>query len=154
MDPNGRPRQQAKSRMSIPLEDNFNDILGKAMRGLKVSPHEVAERAGVLPEQVQALSEGVFDEAIVHKVAPLLGLNAGALTAVGKRDYRPAAIDIEGLQQFNTPFDDMTVNSYLVWDPATREAAAFDTGSDCSGMLAAASERQLSIKTILLTHTH
>src|SRR5688572_21008955 len=104
--------------MSIPLEDNFNDILGKAMRGLKVSPHDVAERASVLPEQVQALSEGVFDEAVARKVAPLLGLNAGALVAVAKREYQPAANRIDGLQQFNTPFDDMTVNSYLIWDPS------------------------------------
>jgi glyoxylase-like metal-dependent hydrolase (beta-lactamase superfamily II) len=140
--------------MSIPLEDNFNDILGKAMRGLKLNPHELAARTDVLPEQLQALTEGVFDEALARKVAPALGLHAGALVAVGKREYRPAPIEIDGLLQFNTPFDDMTVNSYLIWDPATRKAAAFDTGSDCAGMLAAASERQLVITTILLTHTH
>ena len=32
-------------------------------------------------------------------------------------------------------YHDMTVNAYLVWDPATREAVAFDTGADCGGML-------------------
>jgi glyoxylase-like metal-dependent hydrolase (beta-lactamase superfamily II) len=142
------------SHMSIPLEDNFNDILGKAIRGRKLNTRELAERTDVLPEQVQALTEGVFDETLTRKLAPALGLNANALIAIGKREYRPAPIDVEGLLQFNTPFDDMTVNSYLIWDPASRAAAAFDTGSDCSGMLAAAAERKLSITTILLTHTH
>jgi glyoxylase-like metal-dependent hydrolase (beta-lactamase superfamily II) len=140
--------------MTIPLEDNFNDIVGKAMRGLKLTPHELADRAQVLPERVQALCEGEFDEAVAHKVAAQLGLSARALAASGKREYRPNPIAVDGLRQFNTPFDDMTVNAYLVWDPATREAAAFDTGSDCSGMLDAAKEHQLTIKTIFLTHTH
>ena len=29
----------------------------------------------------------------------------------------------------------MTVNAYLVWDPAGKKAVAFDTGADCSAML-------------------
>ena len=29
--------------------------------------------------------------------------------------------------EFNTPFEDMTVNAYLVWDPATKEAAVTGT---------------------------
>jgi glyoxylase-like metal-dependent hydrolase (beta-lactamase superfamily II) len=140
--------------MSIPLEDTFNDILGKAMRGLKLTTHELAERTSVLPEQVQALTEGVFDDALARKLAPALGLSANALTAIGKRDYRPAPVSLDGLLQFNTPFDDMTVNAYLIWDPSTRKGAVFDTGSDCSGILGAAHERQLAITTILLTHTH
>jgi glyoxylase-like metal-dependent hydrolase (beta-lactamase superfamily II) len=48
----------------------------------------------------------------------------------------------------------MTVNSYLVFDPQTRIAAAFDTGTDCDPMLALAGERGLKIALILLTHTH
>ena len=95
--------------MSIPLEDTFNDILGKAMRGLKLNTHELAERTSVLPEQVQALTEGVFDDALARKLAPALGLSANALTAIGKRDYRPAPISLDGLLQFNTPFDDMSI---------------------------------------------
>ena len=38
---------------------------------------------------------------------------------------------MEGLSQFNTPFEDMTVNAYLVWDPDSKEGVAFDTGADC-----------------------
>ena len=61
-----------------------------------------------------------------------------ALAAIGRTDYRPAEIPLmEGLSQFNTPFEDMTVNSYLVWDPGSRKGVAFDTGADCDGMLEA-----------------
>jgi len=61
---------------------------------------------------------------------------------------------VDGLCQFNTPFDDMTVNAYLVWDPATRSAAMFDTGSDVSDALAAATELGLRIEQVFITHSH
>lgn len=140
--------------MTLPLEDNFNDVIGKAIRGLKLTPNEVATRAGALPEQVQALSEGVFDESVARKVAPVLNLGPESLVAVGQNRYRPTPISIDGLAQFTTPFDDITVNSYLVWEPATGTAAAFDTGADCAPMIEFAARRELTIKLILLTHTH
>jgi hydroxyacylglutathione hydrolase len=140
--------------MTIPLEDNFTDILGKAIRGLKLTPTDLASRAGVPPSQVQRLCEGELDENVLRKVAPLLGLNADALLVSARKAWRPEPIALDGLAQFNTPFDDMTVNSYLVWDPSTAEAAAFDTGADCSGMLELLAQKKLRLKSIFLTHTH
>jgi glyoxylase-like metal-dependent hydrolase (beta-lactamase superfamily II) len=61
---------------------------------------------------------------------------------------------LEGLAQFNTAFDDMTVNAYLVWDVGTKEAAAFDTGGDCTGMLEKLDSLGLTLSVIFLTHTH
>ena len=46
------------------------------------------------------------------------------------------------------------MNAYLVWDPATRDAVAFDTGADCTGMLAHIDQEKLSVRLILLTHAH
>ena len=48
----------------------------------------------------------------------------------------------------------MTVNAYLVWDPASRVAAAFDTGADCSEMVRFANRHKLNVQLILLTHAH
>ena len=55
--------------MTIPLEDNFNDIIGKAMRGHGLADTELAERAGVSVEAVHGLREGHFDEGAARKVA-------------------------------------------------------------------------------------
>ena len=63
---------------------------------------------------------------------PALGLNphgAGRYRREGLGAARDRGIST-GLAQFNTPFGDMTVNAYLVWDEETKEAAAFDTGAD------------------------
>jgi hydroxyacylglutathione hydrolase len=140
--------------MQIPLEDNFNDIVGKAMRGLGLDDSAVASRSGLSAAQVQGLREGTWDAAAAKKAAPVLNLGADALVGSGEKTYRPAPIKINGLVQFNTPYEDMTVNSYLAWDERTREAVAFDTGADCSDMLGLLRDKNLSLSAILLTHTH
>lgn len=138
----------------LPLEDYFNDIIGKAMRGLKLTDAQVAAAAGVEARAVEALRDGTWDAAVARRIAPVLGLGADALAASGEKTWTPAPVAIDGLAQFNTPYEDMTVNSYLVWDPASREAGAFDTGADCSGMLACIAERGLQLGRIFITHTH
>lgn len=138
----------------IPLEDNFNDILGKAQRGLKLTPEAVAQRAAVSLADVQRVMGGEFDEAVARKLAPVLNLGADALVASGQKAWTPQPIELDGLAQFNTVYEDMTVNAYLAWDPKTKQAVAFDTGSDCSGILKLATGKNLKIALILLTHTH
>ncbi len=60
----------------------------------------------------------------------------------------------DGLAQFNTHYHDMAVNAYLVWDPASRAAAAFDTGADSGEMVGFANRQKLDVQLILLTHAH
>ena len=110
--------------MKIPLEDFPSDIIGKAQRGLK------------LPNETNPAK---------------LGLSAAALQALEAKAWYPRDLgEIAGLVCFNTPFEDMTVNSYVVFDPATKVAAAFDTGADCSGML----QLPVKIHQIFITHIH
>jgi hydroxyacylglutathione hydrolase len=141
--------------MTVPLEDNVSDIIGKAQRGLGISDSQLAERAGVSVETIRKLRDGEFDNDAVEPVATVLNLSAAALRKLASGNWQPEAIaEIEGLAQFNTPYHDMTVNAYLVWDPATREAVAIDTGADCGGMLRRIEQDLLSVKLILLTHAH
>lgn len=140
--------------MTIPLEDTFTDIIGKAIRGQKLDEATVAQRAGVGAAELQALRGGEFSAAVAEKVAPVLGLNARCLRALATKLYTPADVTLEGLEQFNTVFEDMTVNAYLVWDPATRDAAIFDTGTDVSGILDTIAAKRLTLRAIFITHTH
>lgn len=139
----------------IPLEDNFNDVLGKAQRGLQLSDEQLAQKAGVSVSDLTRAKEGQFDEAIVRKLAPVLNLKTGALVALGNKSWYPKDPgQVPGLAAFTTPYSDITVNSYLVWDPKTSEGAAFDTGADCSSMTKFAADKAIKIQMILLTHTH
>src|SRR5664279_4348293 len=141
--------------MSIPLEDNVSDIIGKAQRGLGISDSQLAEKSGVSVEKIRKLREGDRSDDVVERVAPILKLNAAALRKLAGGNWNPESIgEVEGLAQFNTTYGDMTVNAYLAWDPVTREAVAFDTGADCGGILQRIEQENLSVKLILLTHAH
>lgn len=138
----------------IPLEDTVADIVGKAQRGLRISDDELARKAGLSRADLDRAKGGSFDEALARKIARPLNLGADALAALGRNAWTPRPQQVDGLACFNTPFGDMTVNAYLVWDAATKSAAAFDTGSDCDTMLQFAKTHNLKIEMILLTHVH
>src|SRR2546430_15336691 len=113
--------------MSILLEDNVSDIVGKAQRGLGISDSQLAARSGVSPEKIQKIRDGDFDDDAVERVAPVLKLDAAALRKLAAGKWIPEAVgEIEGLAQFNTAYPDMTVTGYLTWRLATRDAVAFD----------------------------
>ena len=139
--------------MTIPLEDTVGDVVGKAQRGLGISDSQLVERAGVSTDAVRGARSGNFDQKTIDRIAPVLELSAAGLgkLASGKWDL---VEEIEGLAMFNTTYGDMTVNAYLVWDPVTRDAVAFDTGADCSGMLERVGREKLQVRLILLTHAH
>src|SRR5207253_11488817 len=78
-------------------------------------------------------------------------LGACALSDLAQNEYQPAAREIDGLAMFNTPFHDMRVNAFLMWDPKSRKAIAFDTGADCRSMLDRVAKEKLAVKLIMLT---
>lgn len=138
----------------IPLEDGWLDILGKAIRGCRMQDAELSERSTVPVSEIQQLKNGRFEDEIIRKIAPILGLSARALSDCAEQNFFPRGVNIAGLAQFNTPFEDMRVNSYLVWDPLSGDAVAFDTGSDCDPMLAFIRDKGLRLGLIALTHSH
>ncbi len=140
--------------MSIPLEDLFNDVIGKSMRGQGLSEADVAAKAGVSAEAVAAVKGGEVDDAVLGKIAPVLGLHGPSLITMAHGGWKPAAVSLPGLAQFNTTYHDMTVNAYLVWDVATKQAVAFDTGADAQPMLDFIQQNGLKLSHIFITHTH
>jgi glyoxylase-like metal-dependent hydrolase (beta-lactamase superfamily II) len=120
--------------MPLPLEDSFADIVGKARRGLH-------KPSAPLPQEENA----------IRALAADIGMNPDALLESARGSWQPDTVPaIPGLHIFTTPFGDLQVNSYALADPATGAAAAIDTGSDCSDLLALG----LRIEKIFITHTH
>jgi hydroxyacylglutathione hydrolase len=141
--------------MHLPLEDLFNDVIAKAQRGLRISDNDLATRAGLSVEVVQAAKAGSESApAVLSALASALALHGPTLIAMARNEWQPQAVQIDGLAQFNSVFDDMTVNAYLVWDPASRLACAFDTGANAEPLLLAIRERGLTLHTLFITHTH
>lgn len=140
--------------MSIPLEDLYNDVIGKAQRGLGIDDDALASRTGLTAARIGEIKHGAVDEESLLKIATALQLHGPSLVTMARGEWTPAPVNLDGLGQFNTTWHDMTVNAYLLWDPASREAAAFDTGATAVPMVEAIQARGLSLKAIFLTHTH
>jgi glyoxylase-like metal-dependent hydrolase (beta-lactamase superfamily II) len=139
----------------IPLEDSYTDILGKAQRGLHISDEDLARRAGVTVEELSTLKAGRLSVAVLRRVARHLRLGPDSLEVIALRTWYPAQPNFpNGFAIFNTPLEDMTVNSYLVWDSRTKRAAVFDTGANCDQMLDTIGAEGLSVDYVFLTHTH
>jgi glyoxylase-like metal-dependent hydrolase (beta-lactamase superfamily II) len=138
----------------IPLEDNFADVLGKAMVGTGLGESAAAKNAGLDTAQVRALLDGRFDEDAARALASALGLKADALVRLGRGDYRPAVAVPSNLAQVTTPFGSMTVNAYVLWDAESRGAAIFDTGAEAAPILDLVAREKLDVAGIFLTHSH
>jgi glyoxylase-like metal-dependent hydrolase (beta-lactamase superfamily II) len=137
------------------LEDFCEDIVGKAQRGLQLSDQVLADLADITISDLIKIKTGAFNEETVRKLAGPLFLGEEALVSAGNNAWAPRHQEpLEGLHSFTTDYHDMTVNAYLIWDPETSEAAAFDTGSKCDPILQFAEQKSLEIKQIFLTHSH
>jgi len=140
--------------MKIPLEDLFEDIIGKAQRGVKLSDDEVAAKAGFTSSALNRLRTGSGTRAEVDALAGALGLKPEPLWESFQRSWEPEAVGVDGLEQVNTDMLGFTVNTYLVWDPSSRSSALFDAGIDPETLFAIRDRRNLKIESIFITHTH
>ena len=144
--------------MSIPLEDQYQDVVGKARRGLRLSESQLAQKAGVPLEAAEAFLKGgnLEGDNLDDRITDALGLDLPALRDLERGAWHPGEVALPATAAaYNQPFGgDMTVNFYLVWDQAGGQAAAFDTGGDCGEMLQTLREHDLKLGGIFLTHTH
>lgn len=138
----------------LPLEDFFTDVITKAQRGLGMTETALAAKSGLSLPSLQMVKAGTVDEESLFKIATALHLHAPSLIAMAHQSWKPQPVELEGLAQFNTTFDDMTVNAYLIWDRETGLAAAFDTGADAKPIMDFIKSRGLRLDAIYLTHTH
>ena len=142
-------------RSDIPIEDFHEDIIGKVIRGRKLQLPALASAAGISVEQLESLLDGEVDEEAIRAVAPQLDLDPNALVISANKIWRPRDVDLtDGLAVFNTEWNDMRVNAFVVWDPKSKDAAIFDSGADASDLIAFVEKNQLVVGSIYLTHTH
>ena len=106
----------------LTLEDNHEDILGKAMRGLGIGKNEMASRLGVERSKIEAILSGEVDEKLIIAMAGELELDSHKLIRSARKEWSPAPLAINGLKQFNLPFGDMQVNVFVAWDDNTKRA--------------------------------
>jgi glyoxylase-like metal-dependent hydrolase (beta-lactamase superfamily II) len=140
------------------LEDHLGDIIRKGRKSANVSAADAAKAAGLTEAELDTLEQsGVMARRPNYAaLAPLLGLHAGKLESIAN-GWHPTEKDLSAWREFRviqTEQGGTSVNSYLVWDEVSREAALFDTGWVADPAIALIEENQLQLRHIFLTHTH
>ena len=140
------------------LEDHLGDVIRKARTASQVDLDKAAQAAGLTAEELAAFEESgqPARKPNFAALAPLLDLSASKLERL-LQGWSPRPFDPAVWHEFKvitTTGDGMTVNAYLVWDAATKEAALFDTGFDIMPVVHLLEEYGLSLNHLFITHSH
>ena len=161
LDPGSQPDESSRMQKTpIRLEDNVEDVIGKAAAGLGFGKASLAARAGIPVERVRALLTGKVSSADdLTAVAKALDLRGDCLLELARKEWEPPVFEVEGLSLFTTPYpipgyEEMTVNSYLVQGPGSTDAVIFDAGADATELIREIRARSLEVRLILITHAH
>lgn len=142
---------------TIPLEDEFGDVIGKARRGLGLEPAEVARRADLDEATLESMEdcERQPTQAESERLAAALELHAPSLWDVAAEAWRPQAQAptlAGGLQVRMIPHPPMRVTMYIVGDPATGDALVVDPGALPETVLETVREAGWRVTAYLITH--
>jgi hydroxyacylglutathione hydrolase len=140
------------------LEDHAGDVARKARMMARLPAAEAAQLARLSREAYEAFeADGKLPAgADWHALGARLGLAVDRLQRVAG-GWLPAPLDSAawgGLREFTTEQEGLAVHSYLVWDPAARVAALFDTGWDLAPAEAVLAEHGLRLAHLFITHGH
>ncbi|MBC7978945.1 MAG: MBL fold metallo-hydrolase [Armatimonadetes bacterium] len=130
------------------LEDDFSDVIAKAMTGLEIGIEELAQQAALGTCEIESVLRGEMNEAVLRKISPLLNLGADALIALP--DYRPAPHGLAGISRIKLPYRQWTVNAWIVQLNDIR--LLFDTGFGANDVLGHTDADRLNA--VFLTHSH
>ncbi len=145
--------------MTIALEDAWEDVVGKAAKGLGKDARALAGETGLPEEKVAALLRAELDEYALRKLAPALNVDADSLIELARGNYHPGVEPPEGLLVFDFAYPvpgyaEMRVNAYIVHAPGETHAVIFDCGGQPDKLATALKDRGLSPAALFLTHTH
>jgi hydroxyacylglutathione hydrolase len=136
------------------FEDNIEDIIGKAQRGLELEDPDLADRIKVDRQRLRAARRGEYDRTLITQLAAPLQLSADALLA---RMYglKPPTVQLPGfLQPIVSTWQDMQVNAWLLKSQISDEALLFDTGVELKPVLEGLQAPARKLNHLAITHTH
>ena len=128
------------------LEDDFNDVLTKAVRGTGFDISSL----GLNAKKLQLCLNGTFDEEVISTLAPALELDTSKLLLLPQ--YETHITLPIGVKKFISPFGHLGVNSYVVEED--EHILIFDTGTDAHNCICHLAMHQDKEKYLFITHPH
>lgn len=134
------------------LEDDFTDVIRKAMRGRSMTSAQVAHVLGMKISAIEDLLAGRWDEPVVRRVAGLLALGVDAMAALPR--HVPPVLMHPAVVRLELPFESHAVNAWLI--DTGEQWLLVDTGFDVESLRAelAGVCRIEEIRHVIVTHDH
>lgn len=141
------------------LEDELGDVVRKARRGNALSERALAGSVGLPEREIREIEAYRLtpNPDTIARIAEALHLKAPALASLAAGKYQPDCPPLSQwgcIEALQSRYGSMTVNCYLIWDPASREALLVDTGTDYAAIAGAIERHGLTLRLLGLTHTH
>lgn len=145
----------------IRIEDELEDVLAKAGRGLGIPGSELHARAGCSRAEFKQLISGEEPPSrdLLEKLAGVLELSAQGLMWLAATPSPPGIYLPDWLIPLNSPcpvpgYAEMTVNSFMIESGTDNGVLLVDTGMSVGPGLEILRKRERSLCGIFLTHAH
>ena len=136
------------------LEDEFSDVLTKAMRGTGTSASTLAHALGVAGTVIGAWTSGraLPSEEQARAAAAVLHLDPGKLADAAAGRWHPDAIRLPDVRHH--PQDPHPSNGYVFFLDGGKRAALVDPAGIATNLLRILRDGQYHLEYILITHKH
>jgi len=102
------------------LEDTHLDVLTKSQKAQGMTDRDLAKLAQVSIPELNSIRAGGREPAALDRLAKTLGLKPSEISDLANGSWHPPTVALPpGVVMFTTPFADMTVNHFLIWDPVS-----------------------------------
>jgi hydroxyacylglutathione hydrolase len=133
-----------------PLEDDLSYVWRKALRGHALDAASLARKCDVEKSEIDALMGGHAEPSLLTKAAECLDLHADAIRL--HRNYKPQVPHLQGVVRLSLPFEEDTVNAWLIRDED--QTLLFDTGFDRDSACALLQSTGIAPLDLFITHDH
>ena len=145
--------------MAYSLEDEFGDIIGKARRGLGLSVAAVAKQVGVGAGEIEEMERYALtpNQAVIDRLAAVLGLQEARLGAIAREEWEPVASDFMASDDIAIEcflVEEYNANVYLLHNKRTQTALLVDAGGLGEAVVQHVRQADVNLLAILVTHGH
>ncbi len=138
----------------LPLEDEFGDILRKAMIGTRLDAHELSKSTGIEAQRIAtwAHCEGHADDGEARALALPLHLDPGRFADAAAARWYPLAVEAPEVRRHSQrPHPS---NGYVFLLHGGKRAALVDPAGVPANLLRILREGKYDVQYILITHKH
>jgi hydroxyacylglutathione hydrolase len=140
--------------MRLPLEDEFGDILRKAMLGTGIDANSLAKATGIDATVIAGWAQirGRADDAQARAIAPLLGLEPGRFADSAAERWYPQTPETPEVRRH--PQDPHPSNGYVFFLDGGKRSALVDPAGIPANLLRVLREGAYHLQYVLITHKH